>query len=590
MGSGETGVSRVKDNLPTQENSAVTRIDSLPAPPAPPANSSRDPAIGDLLAGRFRLVAKLGEGGMGEVFVAENEAIGRRVALKLLKAPLVADDSFRKRFQQEAMAVAAIEHRNVAHFLDLVVGDPTFLVMELVEGPTLAKVLRREKRLSIPRAVNITKRVAWALDAAHQANVIHRDVKPSNVVLAPDPELGEEPKLIDFGLAKLPTVVGVEALTRSGQIVGTPAYMSPEQIANKDVDARSEVYALGCLLFHMLAGRPPFAGGDDVQTLFQQIEIAPPPLREFVPEAPEKLQAIVARALAKAPDARYQSMRELIAALDDIDRRAPDPSSPSLPAIAAPPPRRLRPWLTAAAACVGGALVTFLAVGARHGHGATAGGLLLVSSRPSNAQVQLDGVARSEATPTAIHGIAAGTHRLRVSLPGRDPVEQTVVMGADERTAVDIALNTATRPLEVVTVPSTARVWLDGEELPGETPMTLHVTDDDFHLIRLERVGFEVATIKLAPEDRQRQTVVTLQPETRPGGLLTVSSNAAGEIFVDGADTGYVAPTFGIRVATGFHDVELRDSAGLAGPKARVEVHHAENVHLMLNAADQCKK
>ena len=198
---------------------------------------------------------------MGAVFVADNLVIGRKVAVKLLKAELLADAMFRKRFQQEATAVAAIEHRNVARFFDLVVGDPTFLVMEHVAGPALSKVLRREVRLDPVRAINIAVRLAWALDSAHAVGIIHRDIKPANVVLAPDPELGEEPKLIDFGLAKVPTIVGAETLTRTGQIVGTPAYMSPEQIANRDVDARSDVYALGCLLYHMSpADRPSPAG------------------------------------------------------------------------------------------------------------------------------------------------------------------------------------------------------------------------------------------------------------------------------------------------------------------------------------------
>src|SRR5206468_11585984 len=125
-------------------------------------------------------------------------------------------------FQQEAMAIAAIDHRNVARFFDLIVGDPTFLVMEYVDGPTLSHELRRQRRLPVTRALSIAIRLAWALDAAHRAGIVHRDVKPANVVLAPDPEIGEEPKLIDFGLAKLPTLVGAEELTRTGQIVGTP--------------------------------------------------------------------------------------------------------------------------------------------------------------------------------------------------------------------------------------------------------------------------------------------------------------------------------------------------------------------------------
>src|SRR5262249_29868424 len=154
------------------------------------------------IAGRYQLVEALGDGAMGQVFIGENLAIHRRVAIKVLKAELLANPSFRKRFQHEAEAIAAIDHRKVGRFFDLIVADPTFLVMEYVRGPTLAEVIKKEKRLEPVRAINIATRLCWGLAAAHEAGVVHRDIKPSNVILAPDPELGEEPKLIDFGLAK----------------------------------------------------------------------------------------------------------------------------------------------------------------------------------------------------------------------------------------------------------------------------------------------------------------------------------------------------------------------------------------------------
>ena len=172
---------------------------------------------------------------MGQVFVAENLAIGRRSRSRCSSPSCSPTPTFRRRFQHEAEAIAAIEHRNVARFLDLVVGDPTFLVMEYVRGPTLAQVLeRREAAATAMRAIDIAKRLCWALEAAHQRGVVHRDIKPSNVILSPDTENGEEPKLIDFGLAKLAARRRTRRLTRTGQIVGTPDYMSPEQIANKD--------------------------------------------------------------------------------------------------------------------------------------------------------------------------------------------------------------------------------------------------------------------------------------------------------------------------------------------------------------------
>src|SRR4051794_9193654 len=191
---------------------------------------------GDVIGGRYKLIKSLGNGGMGQVLVAENVSIGMRVAVKLLKPELLANPEFRQRFQNEAQAVAAIEHPNVARFFDLVVGDPTFIIMEYVRGETLADRLKLGP-LPRERALEFVLRLCWGLDAAHTAGVVHRDLKPANIILAPDAEHGETPKLIDFGLAKVAASIG-DSLTRTGQIIGTPAYMSPEQINGGKVDAR----------------------------------------------------------------------------------------------------------------------------------------------------------------------------------------------------------------------------------------------------------------------------------------------------------------------------------------------------------------
>ncbi|HWE29975.1 MAG TPA: serine/threonine-protein kinase, partial [Polyangia bacterium] len=271
---------------------------------------------GDVVGDRYKLLEVLGGGAMGHVFTAENRAIGSIVAIKVLKPELLANPEFRQRFQHEAQAVGSIEHPNVARFLDVVVGDPTFLVMEYVPGETLATVLAREKAMSIQRAVHIATRLCWGLDAAHAAGIIHRDLKPTNVILTADREVGETPKLIDFGLAKIAAVAGTEQLTRTGQIIGTPAYMSPEQISGRDVDARSDVYALACLLYEMIAGRPPFTGSEDVQTLYRQLHEPPEPLSLNAADVPGALDKVVNRALAKNPHDRYGSMQELARALN----------------------------------------------------------------------------------------------------------------------------------------------------------------------------------------------------------------------------------------------------------------------------------
>jgi serine/threonine-protein kinase len=558
----------------------LARIDTMPAEFAS-AISQRPLLIDDVIAGRYRLVEVLGNGAMGQVFVAENLAIGRRVAIKLLRADLLSDGSFRKRFQHEAMAIAAIEHRNVARFFDLIVGDPTFLVMEYVPGPTLSTVLRKQGKLPITRAVNLAVRLAWGLDGAHRAGVIHRDIKPGNVILAPDPELGEEPKLIDFGLAKLPMTVGAEELTRTGQIVGTPQYMSPEQIGNKEVDARSDVYSLGCLLYHMLAGRPPFTGGDDLQILYQHVHEPAEPLTRFVSDASPELVALVARALAKRPEDRPQSMKELVTGLGEVERRQPVPQAEG----ARPNPTRrglpLAPIALGLLAALAAGMVAFL-VGVRS-RGGGSGALLVVTSRPSGADVELDGKALAEATPTAVRRLAAGKHRLKVSKVGRDGLEQVILIRADERLAVDVALPPASHPIEVQSIPSGAMVYLDGSRITGATPLTVSLSDDDFHELRLEKLGYEPELKAIKPEDHDPVVSIPLRPERHPRGLLVVDSSSVAEVFIDGANTGYVTPTVGIQVTAGDHAVELRDSAGTRGKVDHVTVRQGETVHLTLN-------
>jgi serine/threonine protein kinase len=537
---------------------------------------------------------------MGKVFVAEDGVMGRRrVAVKLLKPELLAEASFRKRFQHEAMAIAVIEHRNVARFIDLVVGDPTFLVMEFVPGPTLAVLLKRHKRLDPLRALAITRRLCWALDAVHQAGIVHRDIKPANVVLAPDPEMREEPKLIDFGLAKLAFATPEEALTRTGQFVGTPHYMSPEQIASGPVDARADVYSLGCLLYHLIAGQPPFGGIDDVQVLFKQIEHAPMPLSMLVPTVPEELDAVLARVLSKEPAGRYASMREMVAALDGIESKLELHATSERPRgvgvrpptwaaevtanvrVPSPPPRRSA-W---PGVLVG---VAALAIAAATGVAAfviarAPQQLLIVTSLPTNARVRIDGRLATDTTPTALGDLSPGEHRVRLELAGRTSVERVVRIVRGERVALDVALPAESRFVEVRSIPAGAAVFLDGAHIQGETPLTLPIDDDDFHELRLEKLGYAPETQGLKPEDRG-PIVVSLLPDKEPRGVVWVDANSSSEVFIDGKDTGFVAPTIGIHVVAGPHTLELRDENGTRGTASTVNVRRGESIHVTLAA------
>ena len=552
--------------------------------------------VGEVIGGRFKLIESLGNGGMGQVFVAENMSIGMRVAVKLLKPELLANPEFRARFQNEAQAVASIEHPNVARFFDLVVGDPTFIVMEYVRGETLANLLKRGP-LSIERALAIAERLCWGLDAAHAAGVVHRDLKPANVLLAPDAEHGETPKLIDFGLAKLAAAAGDSQLTRTGQIIGTPAYMSPEQIRGERVDGRADVYALGCMLFELLTGKAPFSNGvDDVQILYRQMHEAAPPLGKFLPDVPSALDALMDKALHKEPERRFPSVQAMAAALSEIALAAARRSG-----ISGVRDHSGRVVLTAQRlldeqrrarrrtfGLGGAALALVLAVvgGAalmrwRHAPAAVRS-LLVVTSQPAGARVTVDGRALQETTPAALRDLGAGMHEVRIEKDGYAVVERSLTIGKGERAAIDVALPPKTRRVEVQTSPDGATLYVDGRLVPGNTPTTVALTIDDFHELRAERLGYETLVRALKPEDHDPTVTLTLQPERHPRGTLIVEAQDVAEVWLDGVPTGLTTPTLGFHVAVGEHLLELRGPSGERSLPKKVHVERGQTLRITM--------
>ncbi|MBX3274347.1 MAG: serine/threonine protein kinase [Sandaracinaceae bacterium] len=276
--------------------------------------------IGALVAGRYRVEAELGRGGMGIVYRAAQLPLGRAVALKVLRAELVGDERARLRFEREARVASALAHPSAVTVFDF--GEhagAAFLVMELVEGPTLAAQLAAGP-LGVARALALGAELADVLAAAHAIGLVHRDLTPSNVVIGED-----RARVLDFGLAFLraPAERGEASgrLTREGVVVGTPEYLSPEQARGEDVGPPTDVYALGCLLHEMLTGRPPFAGSE-LEVLTKQMFAPPPPLdaREPAPAALDELRrAMLDKLAARRPAA--DEVRDRLTALDpDPDR------------------------------------------------------------------------------------------------------------------------------------------------------------------------------------------------------------------------------------------------------------------------------
>jgi tRNA A-37 threonylcarbamoyl transferase component Bud32 len=266
-----------------------------------------------VLGGRYRLHRELARGGMATVWEAEDKVLTRRVAIKVLHPHLAGDDGSRVRFRREAVAAAGLAHPHIVTTYDTGRdAEVAYIVMELVEGITLARLLRAEGPLPVAKALDVAAQVADALACAHAHGVIHRDVKPSNILLRADGHV----KVADFGIAKAGASTD---LTRTGVVMGTAKYLSPEQVSGASADAASDIYALGIVVYEMLCGTPPFVGDSDLTTALSRLTATPESLAERRPEVPPSLEAVVLRALARDPEARFRSAAEMRSSLLAVD-------------------------------------------------------------------------------------------------------------------------------------------------------------------------------------------------------------------------------------------------------------------------------
>lgn len=285
-----------------------------------------DPYTGKTIAERYEIEALIGSGGTSIVYRALHLQLRRTVAIKMLKAHLVTDEESKKRFEQEARAVSCLTHPNVVAVYDVGVtkyGEP-YIVMEHLQGGSLAELVGREGKIPYERALPIFVKACSALWHAHKKDVIHRDVKPSNIMIVPTDDDEEFVKIVDFGLAKLRSLTGeFQRLTKTGEVFGSPVYMSPEQCTGKKLDQRTDIYSMGVVMYEALAGRPPFKERSTIETIRKQIKEPAPKFSEVdeTLHVPENLEKIILRCLAKNPEERYQTMEVL---RDDLERFAAD--------------------------------------------------------------------------------------------------------------------------------------------------------------------------------------------------------------------------------------------------------------------------
>jgi eukaryotic-like serine/threonine-protein kinase len=285
--------------------------------------ASGDPNIGRTLGERYRVLRRIGEGGMGTVYLCEHVLLRRRVAVKVLREELARDPEIAERFRNEAVAASQIGGDHVVDVLDLGRTDDGsfFYVMEALEGRSLGAVLREDGPLPVGRALGLVAQVCRALSAAHARGVVHRDLKPENVFVVVADDGAERAKVLDFGISRIDPLGGGERLTRAGAIIGTPEYMSPEQAAGTAVDHRADVYALGVLLYEVLTGALPLEGATAIATLVAHQSQIPEPPSARRRELPLDVDALVLRALAKRPEDRFESMDAFAAELIRVRAR-----------------------------------------------------------------------------------------------------------------------------------------------------------------------------------------------------------------------------------------------------------------------------
>ncbi len=452
----------------------------------------KDPHVGTVVMGKYAVLTKLGEGGMGRIYEAENASIGRRVALKILNPAFATNEEAGRRFALEARAAAQIGHPNIIDVLDMgrtEEGVPV-IVMERLEGEDLLALIGRAAPMRPALAIDIAQQVLGGLGAAHAVGIVHRDLKPENVFLTRKGQRTEFVKILDFGVALFHSASDARSsrITRDGSVVGTPAYMSPEQAAGAtDVDRRTDVYAVGVLLYEMLAGRLPYDGKSYNEIIVAIASRDPAPLAEVAGWIPSDLAAVVARAMARDPSGRFQTAHELSAALDpfvdaiEIEVPASLPVRPSIPGLAiprenaptmdapvplptpaiGPRPRRVGLYALAAAVAAAG-VVSAIALGGSSG----------------------DATPRARPAPRAA----------RTNEPARSTAPEARLV------SLDVSSNVAG-----------ARVLLDGREM-GTTPLHSVVAEDDgAHVLRVEAEG-HVASERTVPLAAPVQLVVDLSP------------------------------------------------------------------------------
>jgi tRNA A-37 threonylcarbamoyl transferase component Bud32 len=485
-------------------------VPSLGTPAAAPSSMTPQPSspkfdslVGKTIDGRYLVERILGEGGMGIVYAGRHKVIDKRVAIKVLRGEMATDHELNDRFLQEARSASAIGNPHIIDISDFgqLPDGSTYFVMEFLDGKSLSALLTDcAGPMPVARICHIGKQIAQGLSAAHAANIVHRDLKPDNVMLINRGHEKEFVKVLDFGIAK----VGGSStkMTRAGSVFGTPHYMSPEQAAGANVDHRTDIYALGVILYEAASGKVPFDAENFMGILTQHMYKAPVPIRALVPEVdvPPGLDAIILKCLTKKPEGRYQTMDELVEDLAKLERGVMPEAVQEMmgrsggfnvPAdyfrnampepVPASPPERVKRWPLYA---VIGAVATVVGV---------VGVGIVAKSSSSTAST-----AGTQPPPSATVAHAPPIAPAPIAIP-----------------APTAAPAPASHEVLVSVAPADATIMLDGKSL-GPQPVLLHVDDGSTASLAITRKGYKPKTVVI--DGRDSRVSFTLDSASAPAG------------------------------------------------------------------------
>ena len=545
----------------------------IPRSGAGDADSEKDrEKIERAFARKYEIVRQIGKGGFAAVYLAKDKLLEREVAIKILLAQHTHDSDMVERFLREAKLYARLEHRNIVPIYDVrVVGSDVFLIMKYVKGQSLKAILSDQGRLSAEQALRVTADLASALDYIHRQGIVHRDIKPGNILIE---EASGAAYLADFGIARAESS---HTLTQSGMLVGTPFYLAPEQIKGKKNDPRSDLYAFGATLYELLTGKPPFHGVDPLEILYQHINEKVAPIHTVRPDLPAHLAAIVMKCLEKDANARFQSAAGMLAELE----RERSEKTATLPTLLSAPPRTKKKWrplvAIGAAVTLAAAFFVFQAIKgdraqppppqARTTAAAPAGPEQKKGETISQPDQHINEKTVAENTPSAaVEKSLEPTSQPPKRLTGNPPATARAIETA------------ATGTVRFFSFPPVADVYLGGEKIGNTEQVFTREFKPGIYRFTFVIPDFESAVHAVTVAAGQ---VVQANHTFPPFGMLQVTSFPSARVLIDGSEYDFTPLTR--KLTAGVHQLKLlKEGYQTDATAVTIEANKVKHMHFNL--------